>query len=136
MKNKISLIVLICLSVVFLVSISMNTLAEEGDNVINSQYDTPTPFIFTPTPTPQETPTPTPQIPTPVDNVTPGPDDITDEEMSEGEIEGINEVEEVLEQDIPEGTKNLPKTGGIPAEAFYITGGFLLILSLMTFIKK
>ncbi|HEX2946636.1 MAG TPA: LPXTG cell wall anchor domain-containing protein [Clostridia bacterium] len=59
--------------------------------------------------------------------------EITDGELPAGTNKGSAKTADIQDQEIP---KALPKTGGVPAETFYVAGGVLVAAALFLSMKK
>jgi hypothetical protein len=100
-------------------------------------YFKPGPPKPTPTPTPKPTPTPTPTpeptpTPTPEPTPTPTPEiEIGEDEIPGGEtVENETDEEIILDDELPGAPAELPKTGDIPAFAFYSAGTIIAALGV------
>lgn len=59
--------------------------------------------------------------------------EIQDQDVPAGPNKGSAQTIDINDQEIP---KALPKTGGIPAETFYVVGGVLIAAALLLSMKK
>lgn len=88
---------------------------------------------------PEDTNIPDPEVPgaTPenVDSATyeEPPIEITDGDVPGGPLKTSADVTQIEEEEIP---KDLPKTGGIPSEAFYGVGGLFVVAALVLSRKR
>ena len=94
--------------------------------IVNITEQTPTPQP-TPTATPEPTPMPTPE-PTPT--TTPEPIEVPIVDIDDETPGGGIDEEIILDDNIPEGSADLPKIGEIPSILFYGLGGALALLGV------